>query len=1088
MKKRTISRLLIFSFAVMLAAAVLTALFAAFRPSGEKADGAAAELLADSSEKIVFVSASGTDYKLYFSSDSRDSDRLLANDISDVIRELYNVRLRANVDIMDKASAKEILIGDTNRSESKTLLKKIQNSVDDPSDLAWGYAVINGKLLYTANSDEAFAKGSDEFIKYLADNDFTVPNDLLVLGYMSREDYDKEIEEEEAAQREEIVKELIEVNSKFTQKDFGGEPRLMFTGASPYNPPAVYPNAGSHPRIFITEDKIDDVLEILSDPKFSTLAKTFWREADTECDGVFPIEADDLAVRSGANWHGTGCGCATCKEFGGPYWHRYDVDIISIIQNKAFAYLLTGNEIYGYEAIIGAKNMITTLVYSTSLHTDMYHGPSHIMIAVAKIYDWCYDLMSEDDKNQIIAGVSNLLAPYMEIKFPPSNMSPVAGHGTGPQLLRDYFMVSWAFYDEIPNWWEFVGGRYYQEYVPVMREIFTNGWVSQGTATYGPSKLSDAMISAYLIYLSTGQFPYVKEDIKETSYFILSHVQPNNKYFQTGDGPRNVVGGTLYYLHLFDVAAITKDPVATAHLYEITNNMSSAVRPDWTYDCPAAKVLAYLAYLPEPYEGDYHEAVETVQYFAEPAGNMTARSSWSSDAAAVMMKIGTRTLANHDILDHGTFQIYYKGLLAGTSGAYKKYGSSIHRNYLQATVGHNGILVFNPAFADDEAVWDCTKAHKHDPTTCAISKENASRYFYSGGQRLRTITGETKLDDWLKSEYDTGVMTGRDRGYNPDGTSEYGYIAGDITKAYDKETVSYLERRMLSVFTGNPDYPMLFFTFDTVESVDASFAKYSLIHTTKAPVIDEDNMSADIREGDGRLFIQSLYGAEKIEAIGGEGKAYWINGYYNKSGKYIEGKNCVDTYSPTDNADKFWGRVQLTADNKKQVQMLTAMFVTDSSNTETPEFKKFKNSSVFGAEFEGIYTVFTSSREKQAEDFSFRTSGKGLSRYYISGLADGLWSVTVDGIPVAVLGVDPEEGFASFIAPSGSITLTPCEISAASVFSEEESAPIYEAEASVESASAEAPLFSGSINTAVAALDNKKVFTVPKKSIFTPLK
>ncbi len=971
-------------------------------------DSLTVSLMQDSGEQTVIASNGACDYKIFFSAgDAIQSDQVLAKDISTLIYEMYGIRVAYKADSAVRATDKEILIGTTNRSESKALAAALQTLKTADDDLVWGYCMMNGKLLYTASDGIAFEYGMTEFVTYLAENSFTVPSDLSVLKVKSRAEYDAEIKEKEELERQEVLEELRAMNSAFTQEQFGGDPKSM--GESPYDSPLLYPASGMHPRIFITADKLDDVRAIMEDPAYAKLVKTFYNDVNMDrekCIGGFPTvyfdDPDDLYEDD---------------------YYRYDVSIISALQNKAFAYFITGDEVYGYEAIIGAKNMILTLKYSTYIHMDLYHGASHVMIAVAKIYDWCYGLMTEDDKMQIAAGISNIIGPQMEsgMRFPPSGMNAVSGHGTGPQLLRDWIMICIALYDEMPDWWEYVGGRYFQEYVPVINEHTKNGWVTQGTSCYGPSKFSELMISARLLYLSTGQLPYDTEGIRLAPYYVISHLQANGKYFQTGDGARNPSGGSLQYSYLYDVAAIFGDSVLTGYLYSITDRMNNAAKPDWDNDAPAAKILAYLAYLPDP-EPDALESIDTIQYFEHPAGSMTARTSWDSDAAVFFMRIGTMTMANHDILDSGTFQIYYKGLLAGSTGTYNKYGSNVHKYYLQSTVAQNGLLVFNPAYASAEPRLGTDSDGNADP----LNVLNGASYFYSGGQKRLSEAGT--LENWLGGNYRMGTVTGVDKGYSyADGSAEYAYIAGDITDAYDSATVEYIERRMLTVFTGDPDLPALFFTFDTMEAKQASFAKTFLLHTVNEPTVDTDGMTADIRAGEGRLYVQSLFGADKIEKIGGSGYAYWINGYYNSEGTWIEGKNCVDQYCPTDNADRFWGRIQLTASGEALTQMLTAMYVTDSSSTETAAFEKFSNDRIFGAKFKNIYAIFTASREREYKQFSFVTEGTGLSNYYISGLEAGTWSVLVDGVRVASVNVSEDGGFASFIAPSGTVSLEPTE-------------------------------------------------------------
>ena len=424
------------------------------------------QTVSDDAERIVIASSDGTEYEMYFSSDAMQADQALASDISKLVYELYKVRLRAKSDAAGAVSDKEVLIGSTNRPESEQFLEMLNASVELPEDLAWGYAVINGKLLYNANNATAFNHGIEEFISYLTENNFTVDSDLFVLNTKTRAEYDAEIEADAELKRQLRIKELIAINSAFTQSDFGGAFKEMQTDR--YADPTYYPAPNQHPRLFFTADKIDEIYDnLMNNPDFKTLREMFWNFANAEnFTGIFPAE-----YKNGVEYH-------------------FNATILAQMEAKALAYILTGDEIYGYEAIIGAKNAMLTLHYIPELHQDTYHGASQVMVNVARVYDWCYDLLTEDDKNQIIAGVSNVLAPQMEngMQFPPSGMSAVSGHGTGPQFTRDWVTISLAFYDEAPSWWEFVGGRYFEKYVPVIDYCYQGGYASQGTTTYGDSK------------------------------------------------------------------------------------------------------------------------------------------------------------------------------------------------------------------------------------------------------------------------------------------------------------------------------------------------------------------------------------------------------------------------------------------------------------------------------------------------------------------------------------------------------------------------------------------------------------------------
>ncbi len=969
--------------------------------TNKKSDASVVLTAQENSDTVRIEITSVLDYALIFSSDSRQSDSTLASELATLISNATGINLRPKPDTSAAESETEILIGDTNRAVSAELLDMFDSYGSSEMLLVWGYIYKDGKLAYTANCDTAFTVGAIDFLSTVSeDGSITVPYSCAVISTKSVAEYEKEIEEEkkkeEEAKRLETINALIATNSAFTQEQFGGMFRDMPTDE--YADPVYYPQEGQHPRLFFTEGDVAAIYDkLLNDPDFEVLRATFWNFANTEnFTGIFP-------ERVGASGEVS----------------RYSSTVLAQLEAKALAYVLTEDVVYGYEAIIGAKNTILSLKFTTDLHVDVYHGASKVMVNVAKVFDWCYDLMTEDDKNQIIAGVCNILAPQLEdgMRFPPSGMNGVSGHGTGPQLTRDWITVSLAFYDEVPSWWDFVGGRYFEEYVPVIDYCYQGGWASQGTVTYGDSKYFTKAWAAWLIKNSTGEFPYV-ENFHLGAYFYFSHIQPNDRYFQTGDGNRSPDGAVITdsCAYLFIAAALFDDPTIGA-MAKYYSNDYTVFSYDVTMEMTPSEMLIFTALGPEINEAP-KENIDLIQYLPFPSGTMTARNSWDENGTAVLMRMGAMTMANHDLLDHGTFQIYYKGLLAGTSGVYNKYGSNVHKYYLQATVAHNGLLIFNPALADDEPVWSCSNTgadHVHNVTTCAI--DNASRYYYSGGQRVRNEAGT--IENWLSGAYDMCDIYGVDWSYDLlDDSAEWAYIAGNLTSAYSQDTVKYASRKMLTVFTSNPNYPMLFFTYDQMTSADGgeNFTKTFLLHTVNEPEINEDELTAVITAGDGRLFLHSLSGAQTISKIGGEGFAYWING-----------KNCLDEYSTSDNYNKIWGRMELSATGNLSDAFLTAMYVSDATNGEALEVKYLDSDSVECALIMDKIIAFTktTSDAQQYKEFSFTTEGTGLYEYYVAGIEAGTWNVKVDGVSVAYTYADEGASILTFTAPTGDVTLIP---------------------------------------------------------------
>ena len=1008
----------------------------------------------DEAETVEIIGADGSDYALIFASDARQNDQTVASELSNKVRKASGVIIRAKSDVT-KETELEILIGDTDRDFSKMLLEAINayGSVDE--FFVWGYAYRDGKLAYTANSDIAFSLGAEEVLSLVAeDGTLSVPSDLWVIGAKSVEEYEEEKRAEEEAKREEYLNSLIEMNDAFTDDQFNTD---LYTPGQFYKPmidedgngyftatkngePWVYPAKGEHPRYLLTEQNIPKILAILEEGKnpdsdYFVMANTFWELANTDMESIHYGEFQNQYKNTGGN--------SWLDPTGEPY--RYDGKTLGIIDAKAMAYMLTGDVKYAYEAIVAIKNAMLSLHYTTDLHMDVYHGPSHVMVTLAAVYDWCYDVLTEEDKWQMIWGTAQILGPQMEsgMRYPPSGMQGVNGHGTGPQLARDWMTVATVFSDEVPDWYRYVAGRYFNEYLPVANEQFKNGWVSQGTACYAPIKIHVQAWANYLIKTSTGE-NFLTEDAVKTMYFFISHITPRETanahqqyYFQTGDGSRNTGGTQVACAEYFMIAALYNDPVIYAQAKLITANHSK-----FNYDTIFTMTPSFQLALTSAvdYNGESsRDGIDTIQYFADPAGQMTIREEWGNpDSIAVLMRLMNKTMANHEGYDHGTFQIYYKGLLAGTSGAYQKYGSAAHYYYQQATISSNGLLVFNPAGADAEPKYQAD----------GVTLSNTARYYYSGSQR-RANVGTSSVEAWLDSAQMVDTI-GAAYGYDSDGRAKYAYLAGDMTSAYEVGTVDYISRKMFTLFTGDEDFPALFFTFDQITSDDASFTKHWLLHTLKEPEIDQDNLTATVINGEGKMYLQSLFGADAIMKVGGEGKAWWINGYFkdptdrgswdvktqsfkdeNDKGSWVEGKNAVDGFATDDNYKNIWGRIELRTEGDKYSKFLNVLAVTDTEN-ETPfEIQKFANdeSTVYGAQFKNSVIAFLNSDEKPAEkqykEFSFTTEGTGLYEYYIAGLEAGTWQIIVDGVSVAYSLADTEGALLTFTAPAGDVEVRP---------------------------------------------------------------
>lgn len=131
--------------------------------------------------------------------------------------------------------------------------------------------------------------------------------------------------------------------------------------------------------------------------------------------------------------------------------------VLNIIEAHAFNYALTGNETSGKMAVDAIINYLTTV----STMGDATRGGGYVIYVASEVYDWCYPLLDKAKQKTIITQCEKL-AGLMEIGWPPTKQGAITSHAGEAQLQRDLLGFSIAIYDERPDVWEVVAGRYYQ--------------------------------------------------------------------------------------------------------------------------------------------------------------------------------------------------------------------------------------------------------------------------------------------------------------------------------------------------------------------------------------------------------------------------------------------------------------------------------------------------------------------------------------------------------------------------------------------------------------------------------------------------
>ncbi len=785
-----------------------------------------------------------------------------------------------------------------------------------------------------------------------------------------------------------LIKEEIAAKiAEFPKNTFGDEILTDMYGelSMERKLPPVFPTVGEHPRLLIKKEELPALRKNMSKPIFAEAKAAFEELLKTESDGNLPE----------AYFH----------ERGRIGFHNVDYPLLTAIQAAALNYLIEEDELWGYRAILMMLNYMRSLDLKW-IKSDQCREFGYIIYTAACVYDWCYHLLDEKTKFIFTSAVEHKMlrghtedtehGTYGGIKtemgFPPSKQGAVSGHGSEYQLQRDYMAYAIAIYDEVPTWWEFIGYRFYSEYIPTRSIYYEAGMYPQGMSGYAPCRYLADLYGAWLIRALTGKSPYSFNMARVVHSFAAAETVGGN-IFPSGDSNR-----ISMHERVGSIAAISaylyNDPTALAIAKWMGRGFSefpanfSAISPAEFLICISGGV--------EPLR-DHHDGIDKVLYNGGYLARLITRNSWGEDSAITLAKIIQRTTANHDHQCCGHFQIYYKGLLTSDQGIYSGYGSEQWANYHQGTISHNCLLVYNPDKVDAEPIYN-EKG----------KMVNSLGYWYCGNQKRPA--GEAKsYTEWLSGEYERAELRGVRYGFLPDGdTPKYSYISGDLTKAYPADTVEFYTRSMLTAYTGKNDIPMVFFVFDRVDAHRADFKKTFLLQNPKNPPVINGN-TVTLTNGEGKLVLTSLIGGDEIIGIGGS----------PETNSMIRGKQLCD--KPTD----YWGRIEISPrTGNKSDKLLNVIYVTDKDSEASLKPKRISTTCgrFEGATAGNITALFSAERLPICDSFEFHTEGGDMD-YYIAGLSAGLWTVYLDGKKLTSCRTRAEEGMLTFKAGTGKIKL-----------------------------------------------------------------
>lgn len=608
---------------------------------------------------------------------------------------------------------------------------------------------------------------------------------------------------------------------------------------SPYSPAPVTPPA-AHPRLML---RADDLPRIRQNIESHPAATRLWREL-----------CETPLVRVGAM----------------PEYGTYHLRDYLVLEARALAELLSPDADRSRALIADLRE---ALDHFTVLQGHMgARWGGHLIFTAAEIYDWCYSALTEEDKCAIIAACERIAGDTFEMAYPPARQMAISGHGGEAQLLRDLLALAVAVYDERPDIYNFCAGRLFAEYVPEYNALFAAGISPQGPS-YGAYRYTCMLWSELIMRPLLGR----------PLYQATEAMAQGLRYLRRPDGEAIRLGDDFYE---------TKSPHTRQHPFDVPLFLAYAVTGREDLLAEADGIEGYL--LPERFGMDYYidgswgeglispvsylvfcnltptspdRNVMPYRYFGSPVGLTVFRDS----ERMVLMKIGEYWGANHDHLDTGSFQLWYRGALTGESGIYDNYHAPHRKHYLIRTCAHNCLTVRAPAmpegygFAPDAPNDGGTRrpCDGKEPKQYAIFREH---------YLMATDIKHSECDDELM-------------------------LAADLTPAY-AHTCDRVTRTMR--FFPNRGQHGILEVCDEVSAKQADYEKSFLLHCHRPPVIDGNTVTLISGDG-GRLLCRVLEPQDAvITAIGGEGKQFFCDGTnYPPPGEQY-------------NAELGWGRVVIS--------------------------------------------------------------------------------------------------------------------------------------------------------------------------------
>ena len=665
---------------------------------------------------------------------------------------------------------------------------------------------------------------------------------------------------------------------------------------------------------------------------------------------------------------------------------------------KAFNYLMTGNEVVGREAVSLIDGYLPWVHFDNILDNTRHIGET--IYASSLVYDWCFPLLTSEQKARWITHQVRL-AEDMEVGWPPFAQPSYMGHGNEAQMSRDLLAMAIATADEHPDAFKYCSFSVLEELIPVKKFEFQSPRHPQG-GNYGIYRSGWDLHAAWMYRILAGRELF-DPNIKNLFKFWTYMRTPDGQMLRDGDGfsPQNATN-TMYY----------SQPLSTFLAYTYSGDPFR--KGEFIKQGGSNKIDPYLfLLLNDPqmnpvYENNYPLTFD----FGDITGGMLARTGWNSlDDVVVEIKGGGYRNGGHQHSDVGAIQLYYRGFLFGDIGMYLYAGTPFDESFNRRSVAHSMMLVKDPN------------------ETFGVATNDGSPRANDGGQRynLYNIYNYFRNNSSYTSPVDAiehpDLANGKvvSCSFGPSAsTPAFSYFSVDAAKTYTSKVSNYV-RSFCFLNLNNSQIPGVIILTDDITSSDPSFKKSWQLNSIKTPIMTTNGLMFEsgglVDKPVGKCYMNMLIPKETdrtMQILSGK-DVHTIDGVYFEPPAH-------------EYPEKYGNRMLISPNVSSNNKFLTILQITDGVATPLP-VNYVETSVNYIITIADRIVGMSNSSELIKQEFSFNVLSDKNYKVALTGLATGDWQLISNGSVSSSYNIKTRENsiFMESI-PAGSYTLKPISL------------------------------------------------------------